>query len=151
FGGLRKPVDLRASGHVTSRAFNSASIALDVTTPGGSDDLTRGGPVMQTGWAESGKLTANTPRDRAQQLAATLVGQPSPPLQQGIMASASLASRVVPSLRLDLTPSFTWIETRRQYVTTVTDAGGGDLTFHERYLFGQLHRKEAALELRATW
>jgi len=33
----------------------------------------------------------------------------------------------------------------------VTDAGGGDATFGARYLFGQLHRKEAALELRATW
>jgi hypothetical protein len=151
FGGLRKPVDLRASGHVQSHAFNSASIALDVTTPGGSDDLTRGGPVMRTGWAESVKLTANTPQGRAQQLSATLVGQLSPTLQQGIMASASLASRVMPSLRLDLTPSFTWIESQRQYVTTVTDAGGGERTFNSRYLFGQLHRKEAALELRATW
>jgi hypothetical protein len=149
FGGLRKPVDLRASGHVTSRAFNSASIALDVTTPGGSDDLTRGGPVMRTGWAESVKLTANTPQGRAQQLSATLVGQLSPTLQQGITVSASLASRVRPSLRLDLTPSFTWVESQRQYVTTVT--GGGERTFDSRYLFGQLHRKEAALELRATW
>jgi hypothetical protein len=151
FGGLRKPVDLRASGHVTSRAFNSASIALDVTTPGGSDDLTRGGPVMRTGWAESVKLTANTPQGRAQQLSATLVGQLSPTLQQGITASASLASRVTPALRLDVTPSLTWVETQRQYVTTVIGAGGGERTFDERYLFGQLHRKEAALELRATW
>lgn len=146
FGGLRKPVDLRASGHITSHAFNSASIALDVTTPGGSDDLTRGGPVMRVGWAESVKLTANTPQGRAQQLSATLVGQLSSTLQQGIMASASVASRVMPSLRLDLTPSFTWVESRRQYVTTMTDADGG-----AHYLFGQLHRKEAALELRATW
>jgi hypothetical protein len=151
FGGLHKPVDLRASGHVTSRAFNSASIALDVTTPGGSDDLTRGGPVMHTGWAESVKLTANTPRDRARQLSATVTGQLSPTLQQGVTASASLASRVTPALRLDVTPSFTWVESQRQYVTTVTDAGGGDRTFGARYLFGQIHRKEAALELRATW
>jgi hypothetical protein len=58
---------------------------------------------------------------------------------------------VTPALRLDVTPSFTWVESQRQYVTGVTGAGGGDRTFHERYLFGQLHRKEAALELRATW
>jgi hypothetical protein len=109
FGGLRKPLDLRASGDITSRAFNAASIALDVTTPGGSDDLTRGGPVMRTGWGESATLTATTPRGRA---------------QQGLVASASLASRLTPALRLDVTPSLTWIESDRQYVTTVTDANG---------------------------
>jgi len=151
FGGLRKPIDLRANGSITSTAFHSASIAFDITTPGGSDDLTRGGPAMRTGWAESVRISATTPRGRAQQLSGTLVGQLSPTLQQGILASASAASRVTPSLRLDLTPSLTWIETQRQYVAAVSDAGGGDATFGTRYLFGQLHRKEAALELRATW
>jgi hypothetical protein len=151
FGGLRKPVNLRASGDVTSRAFNAASIEVDVSTPGGSDNLTRGGPVMQEGWAESVKLTATTPRGRARQLSATLVGQLSPTLDQGVIASASLAMRMTPALRLDLTPSFTWIDTQRQYIATVTDAGGGERTFGARYLFGQLRRKEAALEIRATW
>jgi hypothetical protein len=151
FGGLRKPVDLRALGDITSTAFNSASIAFDVTTPGGSDDLTRGGPVMQTGWAESVTVTASTPRGRAPQLSGTLVGQLSSTLQQGVVGSVSLASRATSALRLDVTPSLTWVETQRQYVATVTDAGGGDATFGARYLFGQLHRKEAALELRATW
>jgi len=151
FGGLRKPVDLRASGDITSTAFNSASIAFDVTTPGGSDDLTRGGPVMETGWVESVTVSASTPRGRAQQLSGTLVGQLSPTLPQGVVGSVSVASRATPALRLDLTPSLTWLETQRQYVATVTGAGGGDATFGARYLFGQLHRKEAALELRATW
>jgi len=151
FGGLRKPIELSAGGDITSTAFNAASIALEVTTPGGSDDLTRGGPAMQTGWAEAVKLTATTPRGRAQQLSGTLIGQLSPTLEQGVFASASATSRVVPSLRLDLTPSLTWTQTRRQYVATVTDAGGGEATFGARYLFGQLHRREAALELRATW
>jgi hypothetical protein len=151
FGGLRKPVDLRASAEITTTAFHNASLAVGVTTPGGSDDLTRGGPVMETGWAQSATLTASTPRGRAQQLSATVTGQLSSTLQQGILASANATSRITPALRLDLKPSLTWVETRRQYVATVRDAGGGDSTFGARYLFGELHRKEAALELRATW
>jgi Domain of unknown function (DUF5916) len=151
FGGLRKPVDLRASANATTMAFNSASIALAATTPGGSDDLTRGGPVMETGWAESVTLTASTPRGRAQQVQATLTGQLSPTLQQGVIASVNATTRLSPALRLDIKPSLTWVETRRQYVATVRDAGGGEQTFGARYLFGELHRKEAALELRATW
>jgi hypothetical protein len=151
FGGMRKPIDLRAIADITSTAFNTASIAFDTTTPGGSDDLTRGGPAMETGWAESVKLTASTPRGRAPQLSGTLTGQLSPTLQQGISASASAAARVTRALRLDVTPSLTWVETRRQYIAKVTDAGGGKQTFDARYLFGELHRKEAQLELRATW
>lgn len=149
FGGLRTPIDLRASTSITSLAFNQASVAFDVTTPGGSDDLTRGGPVMETGWAESVTLTASTPRGRAQQLSGKLIGYLSPTLQQGVYAQLVATSRVTPALRLDLTPSLTWITTERQYVATVD--GGGEQTFNARYLFGELHRKEAALELRATW
>lgn len=151
FGGLRKPVDLRAGAELTTTAFRSASIAVGATTPGGSDDLTRGGPVMETGWAESVTLSASTPRGRARQLSATLTGQLSSTLQQGILATATATTRLTPALRLDLKPSLTWVETHRQYVATERDAGGGETTFGARYLFGELHRKEAALELRATW
>jgi hypothetical protein len=151
FGGLRKPIDLRASGNITSTAFNTASIALGVSTPGGSDDLTRGGPRMETGWAESLKLTASTPRGRAPQVSGTVTGLLSSTLQQGVIATASVAARVTPALRLDLTPSLTWTRTRRQYVATLPDVGGSEQTFGARYVFGQLRRKEAALELRATW
>ncbi|HEY0483043.1 MAG TPA: DUF5916 domain-containing protein [Kofleriaceae bacterium] len=145
FGGMHKPIDLRASGDVTSTAFNTASIALDVTTPGGSDDATRGGPVMETDWIESVKLTASTPRGRARQLSGSLLAQRSASLPQGVVASLSASARVTPALRIDLAPSVTWLDNRRQYVATVTDAGA------KRYVFGELHRKEAALELRATW
>jgi hypothetical protein len=106
---------------------------------------------MQTGWGEAITLSAATPYGRAQQLSGTIVGQLGDTIQQGVVASARLSLRVIPSLRLDVAPSLTWIETDRQYVATVTDAGGGDATYGARYLFGQLHRKEAAVELRATW
>ena len=106
---------------------------------------------MRTGWAGSMTIVASTPRGRAPQLTATLVGELSSTLEQGVRASASASARFTRALRLDVTPSLTWIETRRQYVTAVTGAGGGERTFNERYLFGQLHRREAALELRATW
>src|SRR6185436_10168523 len=111
-----------------------------VSTPGGSDDLTRGGPRMETGWAESIKLTASTPRGRAPQLSGTVTGYLSSTLQQGVVGSASVAARVNSALRLDLTPQVTWTRTRRQYVGT--QPGGGEQTFERRYLFGELHRKE---------
>jgi hypothetical protein len=151
FGGDRRPVDLHASAEVVTQSFSSASATAHVTSPGLVDELTRGGPSMRIGWTGGGSLGASTPRGTARQLTGTLSAEVSPTLQQGVVASLSLAARITPALRLDLVPSLTVVETERQYVATVTDAGGGADTYGARYLFGHLHRKEAALELRTTW
>lgn len=151
FGGMFKPVDLHANLDVTSLAFNQLTVAADVYTPGGVDDLTRGGPTMRTSWSELATVALSSPYGRAVQYGVTLTGQLGATMQQGLIATGRYSSRITPSLRLDISPSLTWIETDRQYVDTVTDAGGGDDTFGARYLFGRLHRKEAAIELRATW
>ena len=150
FGGLHRPTDLYASVAATTLAFNYFSLNGAVQTAGGSDDLTRGGPAMQIGWAGQLVATASTPTGRARQLSATLEGDVSPTLRQGVIASASLTVRIVPALRLDLTPSLTVVETHRQYVTEVDD-GENAMTFGPRYIFGHLDRREAALGLRATW
>jgi hypothetical protein len=151
FGGLQKPVYVYGGANVTTLKFNQVGVAAYYYTPGGSDDLTRGGPRMQVGWASALVANASTPYGRAQQLSASLELDASPTLQQGVIASASYALRVLPSLRLDLGPSLSIVETHRQYIATVTTAGGGDQTYGARYLFGHLQRKDASLQLRATW
>jgi hypothetical protein len=151
FGGLRRPVDVGAFLDLMSNSFHSVSFNIDVATPGIADDLTRGGPRMKIGWSSVANLFATTPNGRAFQLSGDINVQASETLDRGIFANATLSARVVPSVRLDLTPSFTIGGTRRQYVATVSDAGGGAETYGARYLFGDLSRKEAALELRATW
>jgi hypothetical protein len=151
FGGLRKPIQLRTGGDLTLASFRSGSIQARVITPGGSDDLTRGGPSMQTGWAGALSLGVSTARGTARQASAALHLEVSPTLQQGVSASASAIARITPALRIDVTPSVAIVETRRQYVATVRDAGGGQATYGARYLFGHLRRREAVLELRATW
>jgi hypothetical protein len=126
---------------MTLGSFYSMSAVAHVQTPGTVDDLTRGGPLMKTGWAENLQLSASTPNGRAHQLEASLELDASDTLQQGVIASATLATRLAPSLRLDLTPAFSRVETHRQYVATPGD----------EYLFGHLRRTDASLELRATW
>ena len=149
FGGLLKPFTVRGQSEVTFADFNFVAGTAYVTTPGGSDDLTRGGPSMRTGWAAGGSINAGTPRGRANQLSGGLYVDISPTMQQGVVASLTLSTRITPALRLDVTPSLSITETHRQYVATV--AGGGVDTYGSRYLFGHLERKEAAIELRATW
>jgi hypothetical protein len=105
---------------------------------------------MQVGGAGGLVIDASTPSGRARQLTGNLQLDASPTLQQDVIVSASAMLRVLPSLRLDLTPSFTAVETHRQYVATVDDPMA-TATYGAHYLFGHLHRKDAALELRATW
>jgi hypothetical protein len=150
FGGLRKPGDLHTGADVTFAGFSNISFLAQVATPGGSDDLTRGGPRMQVGWAEAMQLRASTPNGRKHQLSGSLEVDASPTLQQGVIASASITTRATPSLRLDLTPALSILETQRQYVDTVSDPTATE-TYGAQYLFGHLHRKDASLELRATW
>jgi hypothetical protein len=143
FGGMMKPAVLHSGGDVTLGSFHSLSGFARVQTPGTSDDLTRGGPTMGMGWAGSLQLQASTPHGRAHELHGSVEVDVSDTLQQGVIASAGLTTRLAPSLRLDLTPSVSRIETHRQYVASVGSPA--------EYLFGHLHRTDAALELRATW
>jgi hypothetical protein len=142
---------VRAHAGLTTRGFYTAVISAHFETPGGSDDLKRGGPRMQVGDQGIFTATASTPSGRAQQLSGNVEVDLSSTLQQGVIASATLSSRVVPALRLDVTPLLTDVETHRQCVSTVTTAGGGADTYGARYVFGHLHRLEAAMQLRATW
>jgi hypothetical protein len=151
FGGDQRPVDVHASGEVVFASFSSVNASAHVASAGTVDELTRGGPSMRIGWTSGATLGASTPRGTARQLTGNLAVEVSPTLQQGVIGSLSLAARITPALRLDLIPSLTIVETERQYVATVEDAGGGAGTYGARYLFGHLHRKEAALELRTTW
>jgi hypothetical protein len=149
FGGLRKPGDVHAGTDVTFDSFDNVSAFARVATPGADDTLTRGGPRMQVGAQEALVLRASTPSGRARQLSGSLELDDSATLQRGVIASANATLRALPSLRLDLTPSFSATETQRQYVTTVDDPLATE-TYGAHYLFGHLHRKDAALELRAT-
>ncbi len=146
FGGDRRPIDLHASATVVTQRFWEVEGNARFVTPGLVDDLTRGGPSMRVGWASGASLSASTPRGTARQLTANISADVSPTLQQGVTASLSLAARITPALRLDLIPSVTAVQTQRQYVATVDSD-----TEPARYLFGHLHRREAALELRTTW
>ncbi len=150
FGGDRKPASVSANLGATHRSFWSSVIQVGGTTPGDLPDLTRGGPLMHVGSSAEAVWNVNSPSGRANQLSTHVIVETSPTLESGVEAQFTLATRITSALRLDLTPSFEVIETKRQYLATVTDAGGGDDTYGARYLFGHLHRKEAAIQLRAT-
>ena len=99
FGGLHRPTDVHASASATTNDFNYFSLYGAVQTAGGDDALTRGGPAMQVGWAGELVASASTPGGRAHQLSATIEGDVSPTLRQGVARSASSSDAVTPALR----------------------------------------------------
>ncbi|HSN25157.1 MAG TPA: DUF5916 domain-containing protein, partial [Kofleriaceae bacterium] len=141
FGALRKQPDLHAGAGITLTNFWNGSIFTRVAPPGMSNDLTRGGPRMGLGWWEALEIAASSPSGRARQASIDVELDASETQQQGVIATANLTLRATPALRLDLSPSFTRVQTHRQYVTTLGD----------QVIFGYLHRTDAALEMRATW
>jgi hypothetical protein len=150
FGGQREPATLGASIGATRPSFWSTVVQVGGTTPGELPDLTRGGPLMHVGYATEATWNVSSPSGRTNQLNTHVVAQASPTLETGVHAQVTLSTRLASALRLDLTPSIEAVETQRQYLDTVTTAGGGTETYGARYIFGHLHRKEAAVQLRAT-
>jgi len=149
FGGVRRPAAIGPFVDVTLSSFWHGGAYWNLNTPGTSDTLTRGGPLMKVGWQSDIGAYASTPDGRKNQLSASIDIFSSSQLQSGVVATTWLTWRPTPPLRLDIQPTLTLLTNDRQYVDTV--AGDGADTFGSRYIFGHLDRKEASVVLRATW
>jgi hypothetical protein len=104
---------------------------------------------MHVGYATAASYSVSSPSGRVSQLSVHANAYTSPTRQTGGDLSVTAATRLTSALRLDLVPSVKIVEDRRQYLDTIVDAAAVD-TYGARYLFGHLHRKELALQLRAT-
>ncbi len=151
FGGVRRPASLELFAEATLSSFWHGTVVWTLNPPGSSDSLTRGGPLMATGWQSNLYAYASTPDGRADQLSLSLNVYTSKALTNGIVLSTWLTWRATPALRFDVQPMLTLLTSSRQYVDAVDDSGGGAATYGTRYVFGHLQRREASAVLRATW
>ena len=149
FGGVRRPAAINPYVDVTLSSFWHGGAYWNLNTPGTSDTLTRGGPLMRVGWQSDAGAYASTPDGRKNQLSASVDIFSSSELTNGVVATTWLTWRPTPPLRLDIQPTLTLVTNDRQYVDTVDGAGAE--TYGARYIFGHLDRKEASVVLRATW
>src|SRR3569623_599801 len=104
---------------------------------------------MRVDLAERGGGNISSPYGRATQLVVAGDFLHSAQLDNGFDISVTAATREIPELRLDLEPSLTIVDNQRQHLDTVADPSATD-TYGSRYLFGHLHRREAAVQLRAA-
>ncbi len=146
FGFVRMPATFQAWHAVTFRNFWSAQIAAAVATPGFSDDLTRGGPIVAldpvyaTGLSLSGNVTSRAAFSLSGNYQRTTTGS------TGFNTQASLSFTPLERLRVSLTPRYSNEMDTRQYVSTM-DKGRPD-TYDKRYIFATINKSEFAVQTR---
>jgi hypothetical protein len=149
FGGDRRPASLNYHLSAILPSLWGGAIGVNGYSAGDVPDLTRGGPLMKVGWEEKVIVDVFSPSGRSNQFDVTAQVMHSEQLDNGFNVTVTAATRVIPELRIDVVPSLTILENHRQYLDTVADPTATE-TFGARYVFGHIHRREAAVQLRAT-
>ena len=147
FGGIRRHTSLGASGAVTWGNLWTTTVDGGVNLRALSDDLTRGGPLMETplaGWVNLG-LYSSKAADASWNVQGTSyfdeLGGWSGSMDGGVRIQASAR------LELGLQAGVTVADDARQFVA-VADGGPAD-TYGQRYIFSALKRKEIFTQARA--
>jgi hypothetical protein len=149
FGGVHTIGHTAVGASATLPSFVRMSADVAVARPAQSDDATRGGPLMATGWGGWGSV--GVARDGSARLdwSASASGDWSETGSVGVRAGVSIGWWVVDRLRLQLSPSARALTEARQYVAAVGGTAGGAATFGTRYVFATLVYRQVATQLRA--
>jgi hypothetical protein len=149
FGGVRNFTALRTDAAATLRNFWTANFSAWVDLRSQSDDLTRGGPLMQTplGWAtitQIGNAASAPTRWRARlYYGGTEDGGPT------YRISGGLSVRPGPRWQLGIEPNYVYFGIPRQYVAS--RAEGPASTFGRRYVFAHVGLTEFRLPVRLNY
>lgn len=149
YGGVLREGQLRLSSNATFHNYMEANLNLQANPRLLSDNLTRGGPLMQTGWRFrlDGNLQTNGSRPNT--------GRMNWAVERGEFGAwlgevgFRLGTSPTPTLSLSLDPGYTRRVSSRQYVGRFGD--GGPLTYGQRYVFAKIERSELAMRLRFSF
>lgn len=149
FGGTRQYTNLGLTLQATTLSFWNSTLALYYAPRGNSDDLTRGGPLMQTGeaWSGSASLQNNSAEDFGWSAALSAFADEVDSWNWSFDGSVSL--RAHGRWQFYAEPSYVREFNTRQYVATV--AGGGIGTYGARYIFSTIDRSTLSLRLRLNY
>jgi hypothetical protein len=151
YGGIRQGAELSLASNATWKNYTRTYLNLALELPGQSDDLTRGGPLMKTKLEYS--LECGVHNDHSATtgygITTVLVGDE---LDGWLyLFSGDFSTRVGNRGQISLAPTYRRQEKSRQYVATVSSAGGGEQTFGNRYVFSRIAASELSLQLRVNY
>jgi hypothetical protein len=149
YGGTRRPVSLSQNISLTFPNFWRWSFRTNMATRGLSDDLTRGGPLMQTARAWSWSTTLQNQTQATWYWSGTAAWGFDELDGRNWQVSGGLTLRPAPRWQAQVSPRYSRSVDARQYVFTRT--GGPTVTYGSRYIFSHIERSTIAASLRLNY
>lgn len=149
YGGVRRDAQLRLSTSANFHNYWDANLNIQFNPRTMSDNLTRGGPLMQSGWRV--RTDGNISTSSANPTTVRLNGV----WEQGEFGAwaAEVGLRIganpLPTLSLSLDPGYQRRVSARQYVGRF--GSGSDLTYGSRYVFAKIERSQLAMRVRFNY
>lgn len=149
YGGIRRDTQLRLASSATFHSFWDVNLNLQFNPRTMSDNLTRGGPLMQTGWRT--RLDGSIGNSGARVTTVRLTGA----LEQGEFGASfqevglRVSANPATMLSLSFDPSYQHRVSARQYVGRFD--GGSPLTYGQRYVFARIERSQLVVRMQVNY
>lgn len=149
FGGVTTYNGFELYSNQTLKNFLRSWVELGVNLPATSDDLTRGGPLMQVYGSQSLGAGISSRSGARTSWSASAGASTSKDGSYTFDMDGALTLRPGTRVELSLTPSFSQSENARQYVAT--RANGTAATFGSRYVFAHVDQVQYSLRFRLNF
>ncbi len=151
YGGLKQFNEMGTYNSFTLLNYWGGWFNMARQFPGNSDTKTRGGPLMR--FEDGYSWGAGVHSDHNKPSYIEVGGNYGIDVLDGWLWSmfTYFKTRVGNRASFSVEPSFTREDQPRQYVTTLDDAGGGELTYGSRYIFSRLARNTLRLQFRMNY
>jgi hypothetical protein len=149
YGGIRRDAQVRLSTSANFHNYWDANLNLQYNPRSISDGLTRGGPLMQTGWRTrlDGNLTTSSSSPTTVRIGGALErGEFGAWLAE---VSFRLSANPLPTLTFSIDPGYSRRVSARQYVGRFSD--GSEATYGARYVFAKIERSQLAMRARFNY
>ncbi len=151
YGGQKQFSEVHSYSSFTLLNYWGGWFRMARQLPGFTDSKTRGGPLMrfEDGYSWGAGFHSDYNKPNYMEVNANY----GIDVLHGWLWSVNgyFRTRVGNRAEFSVSPAFTREDQPRQYVTTITDAGGGDLTYGSRYIFSRIARNTLRLQFRMNY
>ena len=149
YGWIRQPFKINQSGSLIFNNFWKFGYRTTLQPRALSDELTRGGPLMQTPLTWSWQLTLANQTQATYAWTSTVAWGFDELHGRNYSVTAGVTLRPAPRWQAQITPRFLYSVEPRQYVSAL--GGGSAATYGTRYVFSYIERSTFAAQLRLNY
>jgi len=149
YGGVRREGQVRLSTQGTFMNYWDANFNAQYNPRSMSDNATRGGPLMQSGWRTNYEATLANNMSSQTTVRLSLKHDRGEFDAWGTEVGFRVGFNPMPTLSLSLDPGYQRRVSARQYVGRFS--GGSEATFGQRYVFARIERSQLQMRLRVNY